>query len=223
MDGDDREIQYYRTVEDFFSGLRGVPHVLSPKDFQLLRQWWRDGVPLSAVLAGITEVFEKKRARGDEDPVTSLSYCRHAVHRHAKAVAAARVGATLPGPVPDAGLVAGRLRKLASEFRTLAAGQEEGRPAVARVLSEAAGTLEASAGEDMEADRVEELLMALETRIMEGLHRALPGEELAALEEEARAAADASGATGEARERTRRAALDRRIRTLLGLPRMELE
>lgn len=223
MDGDDREIQYYRTVEDFFSGLRGVPHVLSPKDFQLLRQWWRDGVPLSAVLAGITEVFEKKRARGDEDPVTSLSYCRHAVRRHAKAVAAARVGASPPRPQPDAGVVAGRVRELAAELTALAAAQEEVRPAAARVLAEAARTLEASAGEDLEADRAEELLMALETRIMEGLRHALPREELARLEAEARAAADASGATGEAKERTRRAALDRRIRGLLGLPRMELE
>ena len=36
------ELRYYRTVEDLFATLRGVPHVLSPRDFQLLRTWWRD-------------------------------------------------------------------------------------------------------------------------------------------------------------------------------------
>ena len=223
MDGDERELQYYRTVEDFFSGLRGVPHVFSPKDFQLLRRWWREGVPLSAVLAGITEVFEKKRARGDQDPVTSLAYCRHAVARHAREVAAARVGSGSSVAPPDAASVSRRLGELASELQRLAATQERDRPAAARVLAEASRTLEAMVSQEIDADRAEELLMALETRIMEELHRALPGTELAALQAEAREVAEASGATGEARERTRRAALDRRIRTLLGLPRMELE
>ena len=50
---DERELEYYRAVEDLFATLRGVPHIISPKDFQLLREWWRDEVPLSAVRAGI--------------------------------------------------------------------------------------------------------------------------------------------------------------------------
>ena len=43
------EIEYYRAIEDRFAALRGVPHTLSPKDFQLMRRWWSDQVPLAAV------------------------------------------------------------------------------------------------------------------------------------------------------------------------------
>jgi len=49
---DELELEYYRAVEDLFATLRGVPHVISPKDFQLLREWWRDEVPLVAVDEG---------------------------------------------------------------------------------------------------------------------------------------------------------------------------
>ena len=89
---DDREISYYRAVEDLFATLRGVPHMLSPKDFHLLRSWWREGIPLAAVSAGATEVFARRRERGEIDPVVSLSYCRHAVKAHARRIADMRVG-----------------------------------------------------------------------------------------------------------------------------------
>ncbi len=52
-DPDEAEIAYYRAVEDHFAALRGTPFLFSPKDFALLRRWWREGVPLAAVLAGI--------------------------------------------------------------------------------------------------------------------------------------------------------------------------
>ncbi len=67
-DPDDAEIAYYRAVEDHFAALRGTPFLFSPKDFALLRRWWREGVPLAAVLAGIAEAWERRRER-EEDPV----------------------------------------------------------------------------------------------------------------------------------------------------------
>ena len=57
MNDEDPELAYYRSVEDLFATLRGTPHTLSPRDFQLLRGWWRDEVPLAAVVTGLTEVF----------------------------------------------------------------------------------------------------------------------------------------------------------------------
>ncbi|MEJ2582841.1 MAG: hypothetical protein P8127_14590 [Acidobacteriota bacterium] len=91
-DDDTREIAYYREIEDYFATLRGVPHVLSPKDFQLLREWWRDEIPLPAVRAALAEVFARRRDRGEPDPVVSLSYCRHAVKAHARRAAEMHVG-----------------------------------------------------------------------------------------------------------------------------------
>ena len=89
---DEDELAYYRAVEDHFAALRGTPFLFSPKDFALLRRWWTEGVPLAAVLAGIGEIWERRRER-EADPVSSLSYCRHAVARQAKRLASARVGA----------------------------------------------------------------------------------------------------------------------------------
>ena len=69
----EEELAYYREIEDFFAAMRGVPHIVSPKDFQLLRGWWRDRIPLAAVAAGISEVFARRRDRNDRDPVVSLT------------------------------------------------------------------------------------------------------------------------------------------------------
>ncbi|MCS7183472.1 MAG: hypothetical protein NZ869_10235, partial [Thermoanaerobaculum sp.] len=85
------ELAYYRAVEDHFCRLRGTPFLFSPKDFAYLRRWWREGVPLSAILLALGEVFAKKRQRG-EDPVSSLAYCRHAVARQARRLAQLRAG-----------------------------------------------------------------------------------------------------------------------------------
>src|SRR5512135_3596651 len=105
------ELAYYRAVEDQFAALRGTTFIFSPKDFALLRSWWTAGVPLAAVLAGIGEVWERRRER-DGDPVSSLSYCRHAVARHARRLAAAHEGAAAPSQTLD---VPAALRSLAAE------------------------------------------------------------------------------------------------------------
>ncbi len=121
-DDESLELEYYRAVEDLFATLRGVPHVISPKDFQLLREWWRDEVPLAAVRAGITEVFARRRERGELDPVVSLSYCRHAVRKHAQRLAEMLVGASddgaspPPDPKPDLEALATDLRDSCSSI-----------------------------------------------------------------------------------------------------------
>jgi len=125
---DDLEIAYYRTVEDLFATLRGVPHILSPKDFHLLRQWWRDEVPLAAVRAGITEVFAKRRERGEPDPVVSLSYCRHAVKTHARRIAEMHVGASDEGVRQPEFDAEDALRSLESELNAAAESQRDPRP-----------------------------------------------------------------------------------------------
>ncbi len=223
MESESRELEYYRAVEDYFSALRGVPHLFSPKDFQLLKSWWEAGVPLSAVLAGIAEVFEKRAGREDDDPVVSLGYCRHAVNRHAKRIAEARVGArTVPENLspPDIGV---RLATLSRTLEDLANVERSFRPRIAEALSGTAGRLARAATDSPNEDQADELLMALEIQLMESLHHALPPEDAQDLERQAEESARASGATGEALERTRRAAFDRALRTLLGLPRLELE
>jgi hypothetical protein len=216
----DEELEFYRGVEDFFAALRGVPHLLSPKDFQLLRSWWRDGVPLAAVTGGISEVFARRRDRGDEDPVVSLAYCRHAVARHAKRLAEMRAGAHSEPPAASAADTRQPPVGLAAGLRSAAAALGGDMLPVAGAILTVADLVEA--GIDLPPAMLEERLCALESVLLAGCWRALPAAEREQIDAASVAAAAASGATGEARERTRRAIRDRELRRALGLPRLEL-
>jgi len=218
---DDRELAYYRTVEDLFATLRGVPHIVSPKDFHLLRQWWRDEVPLAAVRAGVTEVFAKRRERGEPDPVVSLSYCRHAVRAHARRIAEMQVGAADAGagqPNLDA---EDALRSLEGELSSAAERQRTPRPRVAEAIDSIAAAL--GTARELPPAALEEHLFALESAFLATCLASLDYDERDALEERARADAGASATTPEARDRAFLAFRDRLLRDLLMLPRLELD
>jgi len=213
---DEDELAYFRAVEDQFAALRGTPFLFSPKDFALLRSWRDGGVPLAAVLAGIGEVWERRRERGG-DPVSSLAYCRHAVARHARGLATARAGAPEPGTTVD---VPATLRRLAAEVAA-AAERWCAVPSVAAVLRDLERAIATfpSAGEPAALD---ETLASLEFAAVEALARSLPAPQRQAL------AADVDGQLaglnleGDVRARTRRALLAKAVRRTVGLPRLEV-
>ncbi len=213
-----RELEYYRAVEDLFAELRGTPHVLSPRDFQLLRGWWRDGVPLAAVTAGVTEVFARRREAGEDDPVVSLSYCRHAVRRAAKRLAESRVGATdeTAGGPDD---YRESLEILDRHLERAAGAQAAERPEVADCIRSIRASLAVLVKTEDPA-ALESGLFSLETALLEGCWNAL--DHVEQLEIDARARRAAGDATGPAAERAVRAHRDREVRLLLGLPRLEL-
>ena len=216
---DERELDFYRQVEDLFAGLRGVPHTLSPADFQLMRDWWRDRVPLAAVRTGVTEVFARRRARGDDRPVVSLAYCRHAVAEHAKRLAEMQVGAHT-GDRRDAVDVGPALSDLAERLEASADALAQRLPRVAAVITGIASTLRQ--GFDTPRALVEEHLYALESSLLGSCLRALDEDERRDLEERARHEAEALSTDPEARERSFRALRDRLLRSQLGLPRLEI-
>ncbi len=214
---DEAEIAYYRAVEDHFAALRGTPFLFSPKDFSLLRRWWREGAPLAAVLAGIGEAWERRRER-DADPISSLSYCRHAVARQVKRLAESRVGTTAAETAPD---VAGALASLVRRLDETAAAWAGEAPQVAAVLLDlgrALATIPPGTG----AAAVEQLLSDLEFTTLDAALAALPP----AHRESLSARVDGEVATLEladdVRERTRRALLVKELRRVIGLPRLEL-
>lgn len=219
-DGNDPELTYYRAVEDLFATLRGVPHVISPKDFQLLREWWRDGIPLVAVRTAITEVFARRRERGEVDPVVSLSYCRHAVRKHARWLAEMQVGApdaeapSPPDPKPGLGALAAKLDAAAARLRP-------GKPRIADTVRSIATAVVAAS--ELPAATLEEHLFALESALLANCLEALDETSRRSLEKRARREAEAAAATPEARERTFRALRDRLLRSDLELPRLELD
>lgn len=210
------ELEFYRAVEDLFSTLRGVPHVLSPKDFQLLRTWWKDQVPLSAVRTGVAEVFARRRERNEIEPVVSLTYCRHAVESHARRIAEMRVG-TKSEP-SDA--TPGSLRRLAGALEECSRKNFKNRPRAAAVIERISH--EVGAATEIEQIFVEEHLYALETSLLTDCLEALEVEDRNQLENLARSEAARVAVHPEAVERTFRALRDRALRTLLELPRMEI-
>ncbi len=216
-DPDDAEIAYYRAVEDHFAALRGTPFLFSPKDFALLRRWWREGVPLAAVLAGIAEAWERRRDRG-EDPVSSLSYCRHAVARHGKRLMAARAGAADTVPAPD---VAEALAALVASIADAEARWSEQR-AIREVLGDL-GRAVASVPADGDPAAIEKALAELEFGALDALARALPSDTKRGVEREVGESLDRLGLETDVRERTRRALLVKAVRRLVGLPRLELD
>jgi hypothetical protein len=220
MTEDDRELEYYRAVEDLFATLRGMPHTLSPKDFSLLREWWRDGIPLVAVQAGMTEVVARRREQGESEPVVSLSYYRHAVKRHAKHAAEMAVGAAEveTGAPPDADEAH---KALVGKLRSAAASNRAPRPQVSDALDRVAEMIEAAA--DLPPASLGEHLFALESTLLANCLDALNENEKEQLEVRAEQEAASVTATPEARERTFRAFRDRGLRNLLGIPRLELD
>ena len=221
MAEDDRELAYYRAVEDLFAALRGVPHLLSPKDFQLLRTWWREEIPLSAIRAGITEVFARRRERGELEHVVSLSYCRHAVKAQAKRSAEMHVGAAADSTASSPADLASALDRLGSLLAASSKRVRDEKPLVAEAIDRIA--TEVGAAVDLPEAAVEQHLFALESALLGNCLDALDERSRSALEAEARAEAQASSASPEARDRAFLALRDRGLRKLLDLPRLELE
>jgi hypothetical protein len=212
----DAEVSYYRAVEDHFARLRGTPFLFTPKDFGLLRRWWQDGVPLAAVLAGIGEVMARRAAAG-EDPVSSLSYCRHAVSRHARRLQVAAVGAA---DVPSGVDVPARLAAYASAARRAA-------ESVAG-LGEAAAALDGLAAAvltlppDAPPAALEVTAASLEASAFPAMLRGLPGARRDALMAAIRAREDAFGEGGPLPAAARLAILLQTVREELDLPRLDL-
>jgi hypothetical protein len=211
------ELAYYRAVEDLFARLRGTPFLFTPKDFALLREWWKEGVPLAAVVSGIGEVFERRREH-DEDPVSSLSYCRHAVRRRAKQLAEAAVGAARSAPQPIADVKACRDGLRAEVSAT--AKRWEAVPVWASLLGDLVAALE-TIPVGLAPELFDETLGRLEVTVLSALASSAPEPW------RERLAAAVDGEVGgleldsEVRERTARAIRLKLVREMVGLPRLE--
>jgi hypothetical protein len=78
-EGGGEELHYFQVLEEAFIRLRGAPLLLSPADWQVAQRWRSLGIPLDFAIAGMTELFARRRERGEEDRVSSLRYCARAV------------------------------------------------------------------------------------------------------------------------------------------------
>jgi len=216
----DPEIEYLRAVEELFTTLRGVPHTLSPKDVQLAREWWKDEVPLAAVGAGVGEVLDRKRQAGELDPVVSLSYCRHAVRRAARRLAERRIGLTSSISEDSGGAVEASVASLRAALIEAASGCRSKHPGAAEVIETIADQIGSASG--LAPAELDEHLFTLEAALLEGCHKNLTAAARSLIETDAERAIAATGRHGAAANRAAKALRDRAVRTLLGLPRLEI-
>lgn len=71
---------YYQAIEEAFNRRRGAPLLLAPRDWALIGEWKRRGVPIPIVLQGIDSVFDAHARRPPTARrINSLSYCRQEV------------------------------------------------------------------------------------------------------------------------------------------------
>ncbi len=177
------EHAYFRAIEERFITLRGAPLLLSPADYQVAREWWRNGVPLNIVEEALEELF----SRQPERKIQSLRYCASAVEAAWKrAETLEQAGRRTPQPPMD---LTGRLQRLAEALPTDLAGgdairrellTQEGAPEeIEAQLAELDARLIALAEATLSADERE----ALEQRLLgalEPLAERLPESEVAA-------------------------------------------
>lgn len=102
-------------IERHLGARRGREHVLSPRDFALARSWYRAGIPLTTVLAGMDRAFDSGAS------VSSLAYCQRQVEElvatgPGRTTAVARVEGTARAEI------AGRLRSLLDRIDGLEPG-----------------------------------------------------------------------------------------------------
>jgi hypothetical protein len=173
------ELHYFQVLEEAFIRLRGAPLLLSPADWQVAQRWRGLGIPLDFAVAGMAEVFARRRERGSDDRVSSLRYCARAVEsgwRKAEDLAGpprrssrptldiparlAALAGSVPGSFPGADRIASSVRALRGDAAVVEAGLVALDDAM---LESAEGRLDA--GEKAELDRfVERRLDGLRER-----------------------------------------------------------
>jgi len=179
---------YASAVEDYFLRRRGSAILVSPKDWALVSGWFDEGVPIPIVLSGLAEVFDKAVATGRIEPISSISYCRHAVNKRFAEYSRASVG----------GAAAGRPRKkkkdsandpekrLSERFRETAVRLESTAPEVSVAIVDLLPEIEILETDDGTplSDR-EGRLIEIERRFAAGLLAKLDPADRKSIEDEA--------------------------------------
>ncbi len=141
---------YFLAIEDVFLDLRGSPLQLSPKDWQVAKKWYEEGIPFELVERTVRELFARREAKDDEEKdkkVWGLGYCKRAV------LAAWRRQQELQAPAAGGGE---EELDLATRLANLAASLPEGladRDAMVEKIKTLQGDAEAIEGRLAELDR----------------------------------------------------------------------
>ncbi len=191
---------YFTEIENHFVQKRGKHLLLSPMDWNLIAVWREAGIPLQVALRGIEiamDGFFARRQRGAAK-VNTLCYCHDSVMAEFARYQESRVGAS-SDPKPDEASAKDEsareeaLQFLSERIHEINALVEERRfsesvlESIHRAqsrLEEIFRNTETGAGVDLEA--LERDLGIAEAILIEGLHSAVPAEQAARWEQEAK-------------------------------------
>ncbi len=226
---------YYHAIEEEFSRRRRTSILLSPRDWALIGEWQRAGVPLRIALQGIGNIFDAFDRRGPTARrINSLAYCRqevlglHEIYLGLRAAEAGRPGADAQDAGTDKA-IARYLGRLARRVReAMADCSARGLDPLVATLAFAASELrrlrKQARSRSIAPSDLEEALRALDGSVLEAARAALPAEEVreaeaavgSELAEERRRMAPAAFAA------TQRALMARHLRRIGRLPRLTL-
>jgi hypothetical protein len=91
---------YFTEIEAHFIARRGTPFVLNAKDWPLMQEWEKSGIPLAIVIEAIDAVFDRFQA--EDRKVNGLSFCRDEVKKLWKQRRDLQVGAAEAAPEENA-------------------------------------------------------------------------------------------------------------------------
>jgi hypothetical protein len=196
---------YFTEIEEHFVRRRGKHLYVSPMDWSLIATWRDSGVPLHVALRGIDRAMDSFFARPlrSDSRVSSLFYCHASVMeeyaRHleshlgeapVKAAETAASASPQPAEGPGKQAVLGFLNARIAEIKTLYTklseleGAPEGIDRIVRRLEELAQDLETTNQVDFEA--LDRDLGILDEALVGDLRKAVPPEQIAAWEQEAK-------------------------------------
>ena len=165
---DDHE--YFQAIEESFIRLRGAPLLLSPADWQLARQWHRQGIPLSLVLETLEAVSARRAEKEDaHGRVQGLRYCAPAIE--AAWLQQSELLATGVREAREPLDIQARLESLAKVVQEL--------PFETRHLSDRIGVLEGS------PETVEQSLLDLDRDLIEMASGSLDQDQISEIEDSA--------------------------------------
>lgn len=197
--------EYFDEIEAHFAKRRGTQFIVTPKDWELMKKWSAEGIPLPIVIEAIDSVFDRNEAKALNRKINSLSYCRHAVKELWTERRELQVGEG--SATPEAGAEA-MLEALASALEaTGVAGEMPSR--VRELVREGS------------VPKIEERLIELEHELLDSILTSRPDDARAIREDVARALAGTT-LDEKTRARTEEANLRRLVRERFGLPRMTL-
>jgi hypothetical protein len=229
---------YYQAIEEAFNRRRGAPLLLAPRDWALIGEWKRLGVPVSVVLQAIDSVFDAYARRPPTARrINALSYCRQEVlglHELYLGLRAVEAGRPEPGPAGEAAIdppksvtrYLTRLRKRLKEATTWCS--EQGLDDLVGPIAEASAEVKSMqrglsrSGFDPHA--LEADLSRLDAALLDKARALLPGEERRRLDDEVGETIAATGGrmTPAALESTRLSTAARLLRRRFCLPRLSL-